>query len=170
MLVERLLRGRTVAAVMVDEQVAGDRDQPGADAGALGVVSVPRAQRALERLLGQVLGVGAAAEPIGEEAVDGPDLVVVGAGEALGVARHHAGACSWRKLSAYWVAPDTYPLPPFRRDGETGEASEIPGPAAAPAGWAACADLAGGSDTGTRRTPSRARTAWAYWYGRLRSR
>ena len=41
------------------------------------VVARPRLQRALEGLLREVLGVGAGAQPVGEEAVDLPDVLVV---------------------------------------------------------------------------------------------
>ena len=53
---ERLLPGGAVAAVVVDQQVAGDRQQPGAQAGPLRVEAVPRLEGALERRLGEVLG------------------------------------------------------------------------------------------------------------------
>ena len=44
--------GRAVAAVMVDQQVAGDREQPGALRGAPRIEPAPGAQRALERAPG----------------------------------------------------------------------------------------------------------------------
>ena len=76
-LVERLLAGAAVGAEVVDEQVARDDDEPRADARLVRVVARPRLQRALEGQLREVLGVGAGAHPVGEEAVDLPDVLVV---------------------------------------------------------------------------------------------
>src|SRR6478672_4128668 len=87
--VERLLgRGGAVAAVVVDQQVAGDRDQPDAQGRARRVEARPGPQGPLERLLRQVLRVAPARDPVGEEAEDVPDLLVVRVGE---VAVHRAG-------------------------------------------------------------------------------
>jgi hypothetical protein len=76
-LVQRLLARAAVGAEVVDEQVARDDDEPRADARLRRVVARPRLQRALEGLLREVLGVGAGAQPVGEEAVDLPDVLVV---------------------------------------------------------------------------------------------
>jgi len=51
--------------------------QPRGDGGARGVVARPRLQRALEGLLGQILGVRAVAHAVGEEAADAPDVLVI---------------------------------------------------------------------------------------------
>lgn len=67
----------TLRAVVVYQQVAGDRQQPGAGRRPVGVEPAPRPQRALERLLGQVLGVVATADPVGEGPVDASEMVVV---------------------------------------------------------------------------------------------
>ena len=77
MVLDRLLRCRAVSPVMVDQQVGGDRHQPGAGAGAIGVEAAPGAQGALEGELGQVLGIGARAHPVAEEPVDPPDVLLV---------------------------------------------------------------------------------------------
>ena len=76
-LVEGLLARAAVRPEVVDEQVAGDDDEPRADACLRRVVARPGLQRALEGLLREVLGVGAGAQPVGEEAVDLPDVLVV---------------------------------------------------------------------------------------------
>jgi hypothetical protein len=64
-------------AVVVDQQVARDREQPRADCGAARVEAVPRPQRPLEALLRQVLGVVPVVQPVGEKAVDAREVVVV---------------------------------------------------------------------------------------------
>lgn len=85
--------GRNSGAVVIDQQVTGDRDQPRAHRGPPWVEAIPRAQRPLEGLLGQVLGVVTAAQPVGEEAVDTGYVIVVclfevqGAGMLGGLSR-----------------------------------------------------------------------------------
>jgi hypothetical protein len=55
---------------VVDEQIAGNRQQPRASRRATGIEAFPGPERALECLLGQVLGVIAARQPVGKEPVD----------------------------------------------------------------------------------------------------
>jgi hypothetical protein len=62
---------------VIDQEVAGDRDQPGADSRPLRVEALPGAQRAFKALLREVLGVVTASAPIGEEAVNAIEMVVV---------------------------------------------------------------------------------------------
>ena len=77
MILDRLLRTRPVSAVVVDQQVAGDRHEPGAGTGAIGVEAAPGAQGSLEGELGQVLRIGTRAHPVAEEPVDPPDVLLV---------------------------------------------------------------------------------------------
>jgi hypothetical protein len=67
--------------MMIDQQVPGDRQQPRALRGAARVEPAPRPQRALERRLREVLGGVAVAQPVGQEAVDAPQVLVVDARE-----------------------------------------------------------------------------------------
>lgn len=77
-LLERNLTGLgRPRAVVVDQQIAGDRDQPSADGRPPGIEAIPRSQRPLKRLLGQVLGIVPAVQPVGEERVDAREVVVV---------------------------------------------------------------------------------------------
>jgi hypothetical protein len=66
-----------VGAVMVDQQIARDRDQPGAERAAPRIEPVPCRQGPFEALLREILGVGPAVEPVGEESVDAPQVIVV---------------------------------------------------------------------------------------------
>jgi hypothetical protein len=81
--VDRPLVAGSPSTVVIDQQVAGDREQPGARRGALGVVAPPSAQRPLERELAEILGLLAPAETVGEEAVDLADMGVVEGCEVL---------------------------------------------------------------------------------------
>ena len=74
---DRLLPCGAVTAVVVDQQVGGNRHQPGAGAGPIGVEPAPGAQGALEGELGQVFGIPARAHPVAEEPVDLPDVLPV---------------------------------------------------------------------------------------------
>src|SRR5215203_4725944 len=83
MVLDRLLAGGAVPPVVVDQQVVGDRDQPGAGAGAIGVEAPPGAHGALEGELGQVLGIGARYDSVAEKAIDPPDVLLVEACDLL---------------------------------------------------------------------------------------
>ena len=63
---------RPLAEVLADA-APGDPDQPGCGVAAAGVEPVAVAQRALERGRGDVLGVGAVPDPVGDVGVDPPD-------------------------------------------------------------------------------------------------
>lgn len=78
---QRALTGAVRGAQVVDEEIARDDEQPGRDARPCGVVAPPRAQRALEGPLRQILDVGDAAQAVEEEAVDLLDVVVVDVAE-----------------------------------------------------------------------------------------
>src|SRR5919108_5802611 len=83
MALERLLPRRAVPPVVVDQQVVGDRHQPGTGAGSSGIESVPGTQGALEGELGQVLGVVAGGDPVAEEPIDPPNVLLVKLGDLL---------------------------------------------------------------------------------------
>ena len=85
------VRGRELQLVatgleVVGDQVAGDRDQPGAEVAALPGVGRDPAQRAQERLAGEVLGERVVGDPVGDVAVDDVDVPVVELAERLAVA------------------------------------------------------------------------------------
>src|SRR3954453_8542003 len=81
---------RSVGAVVIDEEVARDGQQPSPRARPIRVEASPRAERPLERELCQVLGLLARAQPVTEESVDAPHLIVIklrGGGRHLPVHR-----------------------------------------------------------------------------------
>ena len=71
---------------VVGDQVAGDRDQPGAEVAALPGVGGDPSQRPQERLAGQVLGERVVVDPVGDVAVHDVDVRVVQLAERLAVA------------------------------------------------------------------------------------
>jgi hypothetical protein len=70
---------------VVQHDVAGDGDQPGADVAALEGQRVDPAQRADERLAGEVLGRRPVTDPVVEVPEDDVDVPVVEQAETLGV-------------------------------------------------------------------------------------
>jgi hypothetical protein len=66
-----------VSAVVVDQQIARDRDQPRAERAAPRIEPIPGREGPFEALLGEILGVRAAVEPVSEEPVDAPQVIVV---------------------------------------------------------------------------------------------
>ena len=62
---------------MVDQEVPGDGQKPGAHRRATGIEPAPRPQCPFERLLRQVFSVVAADKPIGKEPIDARDVLVV---------------------------------------------------------------------------------------------
>ena len=100
MVLDRLLRRRSVPAVVVDQQVPGDRDQPGARAGAIGIEALPGAESALEGLLGEVLGVGARTHAVAEEAVDAVHVRLVQLGDLQTVGAPRPACAASRVRSA----------------------------------------------------------------------
>jgi hypothetical protein len=78
---------------VIDEQVARDRHQPRAHARLLWVIATPRAQRASEGALGEILGLAAVAQPVGEEAIHLEAMVVVH-GCAVGRGKRWRGAAN----------------------------------------------------------------------------
>jgi hypothetical protein len=72
---------RPVSAPMVDQEIAGDRQQPRRLRGASRVEPRPCPQSPLERRLGQILGQLAVVNPVGEKGVDAPDVFLVDAPE-----------------------------------------------------------------------------------------
>jgi len=92
LVVQRIGSAHRAVAVVVDQQVSRDRHHPGRRGGAARVVSPPGSPRPLECQLGEVLSVAARADPVGKEAVDAPDLLVVDLGEVWAItAGHRAG-------------------------------------------------------------------------------
>ena len=71
---------------VVGDQVAGDRDQPGAEVAALPGEAADALERPQERVGGEVLGELAVADPEVDEPEDGVDVPVVDQAERLGVA------------------------------------------------------------------------------------
>ena len=71
---------------VVGDQVAGDRDQPGAEVAALPGEAADALERAQERVRGQVLGELPVADPEVDEPEDGVDVPVVDQAERLGLA------------------------------------------------------------------------------------
>jgi hypothetical protein len=67
----------TIAAVMVDQQVAGDGQQPGALRRPAGIKTTVGPQSALERGLSEVLDGLPVERAVGQEAVDPPYVVVI---------------------------------------------------------------------------------------------
>ena len=82
-----------LAAPVVGQQVAADRQDPGLLRAALGVVGVPRADHALEDGAREVLG-GRARDRVGEEGVDGADVRAVDPAQLVIVAPHGRGPAS----------------------------------------------------------------------------
>jgi hypothetical protein len=118
--VERSLTGPAVRSKVVDEQVAGDDEQPRADLRAGGVVARPRLERPLERLLRQILRVGAATGAVREEPVHLPYMLVVDGGEIAGSHQYERPRyCTQRRRRrpGEWPRPQTARLyPPVRRE------------------------------------------------------
>jgi hypothetical protein len=62
---------------VVDQQVPGNGHQPCTDCGSLRIEAISGAPGPLKGLLGKVLGVGTRAYPVGEEAVNAIEMIVV---------------------------------------------------------------------------------------------
>jgi hypothetical protein len=87
----------TIAAVMIDQQVAGDRQQPGALRRAARIKTTVGPQSALERGLSEVLDGLPVERAVGQEAVDPPYVVVI----------------ETREVSLCMVFLDVLPLSPW---------------------------------------------------------
>ena len=92
---------------MVGHEVAGDGDEPGAEVAALPGEGADAAQCAQERLAGEVLGGGFAADAVIDVPVHGVAVLVVEAAEGVGLAGlgafdevHHPGAVAVRGRAA----------------------------------------------------------------------
>ena len=75
--VDELLVPVAAATMVVDQEVAGDREEPGPRGRPVGVEARPGPQRPLEGGLGEVLRLLARAQAVGQKAVDLEDLAVV---------------------------------------------------------------------------------------------
>ena len=80
---DRLEAAPALAAKSVDQEISGDRDQPCPDRSPLRIELAPSAQRLLERLLGQILGIGARLDPVGDEAVHPEDMLLIDLREVI---------------------------------------------------------------------------------------
>ena len=76
---------------MVDQEVARDGDQPRAPARPPLIEATPGLQSPLERDLGQILGILAGAQPVAEEAVDVPHVLLIESGERFRTPVAHRG-------------------------------------------------------------------------------
>src|SRR5215211_7619369 len=93
------MTGSGLAPIMVDQQVVGDHQQPGANVRPSLIEAAPRAKCALEGELRQVFNLLARAEPVAEESVDIPDVLVVRLRKCLGrLPTHGASDCVERPL------------------------------------------------------------------------